>query len=288
MANTPDLWFRENAADIFASAMSWNRFRFISKLITSDDGPTRNDQWKNGKYACMRELFKKLTVKNAKLRFPSSLLAIDEILYPYRGAIGFKQYNSNKLAKYGLLYHSLCDSSTSCTYFTLPYTGKSKEISGEAAKFNVTGTDEYTKYLVTEFNQYNSILGCKISMDWYFTSVTLAKWGLQNNFTIVGAMQHNRKYIPNYLKTLTLMDTDEKSTLSVYRHNKEMMLVSYISKKKSGKQNIIVLTTMHGKVKVTIDQRCKPHVLVIYDQTKEGVDVVDLISIHHLTRIKSK
>ena len=67
-----------------------------------------------------------------------------------------------------------------------------------------------------------------------------------------------------------------------------MMLISYIDKKKSGKKNIIALTTMHDKVKVTNDQRCKLHVLVMYDHTKGGVDVVDLISTHHLTRIKSK
>ena len=123
-------------------------------------------------------------------------------------------------------------------------------------------------------------------MDRYFTSVTLAEWGLQNNFTIVGTMRHDRKGIPNELKAMT--HRDEKSTLSVHRQDKEMMLVSYIDKKKSGKKNIIALTTMHDKVKVTNDQRCKLHVLIMYDHPKGGVDVVDLISAHHLTRIKSK
>ena len=57
---------------------------------------------------------------------------------------------------------------------------------------------------------------------------------------------------------------DEKSTLSVHHQDKEMMLVSYIDKKKSGKKNIIALTTMDDKVKA------------------------DLISTHHSTKIKSK
>ena len=227
-----------------------------------------------------------MNVQNVKYRFPSPLLAIDETLYPYRGAIGFKQYNLNKPANYGLLYHSLCDSSTLYTYFTLPYPGKREEIAAEAANFYLTETAEYTKYLVTEFNQYNSIQRCNISMDRYFTTVTLAEWELQNNFIMVGTMGHNRKVIPNELKAIT--DRDEKSTLSVHSQDKEMMLVSDINKKKSSKRNITTLTTMHDKVKVTNDQRCKPHVLVMYDHTKGGVDVVDLISTHHLTRIKSK
>ena len=60
----------------------------------------------------------------------------------------------------------------------LPHAEKPEETAGEAAKFYVTGTDKYTKYLVTELSQYNSIEGCNIPMDWYFTSVTLAEWGL--------------------------------------------------------------------------------------------------------------
>ena len=153
MRNTSDLWFHESAYDIFAAAMSQNRFHFICKFITFDGKPTCNDRWKNDKNACMRELFEKMYVQNAKRRFSSPLIAIDETLYPYRVAISFKQYNPNKPVKYGLLYCSLSDSLTSYTYFTLPYAGKLEEIAGEAAKFYVTGTDEYTRYLVTEFNQ---------------------------------------------------------------------------------------------------------------------------------------
>ena len=82
MHNTRDLWFHESGHDIFATAMSWNRFHFICKFIIFDDKPTRNDRWKNDKYACMRKLFKKMNVQNAKCWFPSPLLAIDETLYP--------------------------------------------------------------------------------------------------------------------------------------------------------------------------------------------------------------
>ena len=89
----------------------------------------------------MRELFEKMNVQNAKRRFPLPLLAIDETLYPYHGAVGFKQDIPNKPANYGLLHCSLCDTSTSYTYFTLPYAGKLEDIAGEAAKFYVTRTD---------------------------------------------------------------------------------------------------------------------------------------------------
>ena len=286
LQETLEIWNHESAHDIFAATMSYNRFQFIRRFITFDDKSTRGDRWKSDKFACLRELFEMMNEQNSKRRFPSPLLAVDETLYPYHGSIGFKQYNPSKPAKYGLLYRSLCDSSVSYTYYTLPYAGKPEENTGEPGKYYVTGTDEYTKYLVTEFNRFNSIMGCNISMDRYFTSVTLAEWALDEKFTIVGTMRHDRKGIPKEMKSLN--DREEKSTIYAHHSNKEIMLVSYIDKKKSGKKNIISLTTMHDKIKVTNDQRSKPQVLVMYDHTKGGVDVVDLISCHHSTRMKSK
>lgn len=280
------IWNHESSYDSFGATMSVNRFKFISRFITFDDKSTRADRWKTDKFACMREIFEEMNVRNAKMRSPSSLLAVDETLYPYRGRIGFKQYNPSKPAKYGLLYRSLCDSTVTYTYFTLPYAGKPEVIDGDAAKYYVTGTDEYTKYLVNGFSAYGTIQGCNISMDRYFTSVFLAEWALEKKFTIVGTMRHNRKGIPKELKALT--NRDERSVLHVYHTDKKIMMASYIDKKKSGKKNVIVLSTMHEDVKVTNDQRKKPQIHTMYDHTKGGVDVVDLLASSHSTRIKSK
>ena len=109
---------------------------------------------------------------------------------------------------------------------------------------------------------------------------------MDHHFTIVGTMCHDRKGIPKVMKLLH--GREEKSILHAYHDKKDMMKLSYIKKKKSGKKNIAVFTTKHDKVKVTSGQRSKAQVLVIYNHTKSGVDVVDLISCHHSTRIKSK
>ena len=45
---------------------------------------------------------------------------------------------------------------------------------------------------------------------------------------------------------------------------------------------------MYDSVKVTNDQRKKPQIHSMYDHTKGAVDVVDLLSTSHSTRIKSK
>ena len=59
-----------------------------------------------------------------------------------------------------------------------------------------------------------------------------------------------------------------------------MTLASYIDKKERSKKNVVVLTSMNDKVKVTKDERRKPQVHTFYDHTKGGVDVADLISSH--------
>ena len=151
------------------------------------------------------------------------------MLYPYCGAIGFKQHNPKKPAKYGLLYRSLCDSSVWHTYYTLPYARKPEVRTGDSSKYYVTGTDEYTKYLLTEVSRFNSIEGCNISVDRYFTSVSLAEWGINHKFTIVGTMQHDREGIPKEMKSLK--DREEKSTIFAHPSEKNIMMVLYIDKK---------------------------------------------------------
>ena len=98
-------------------------------------------------------------------------------------------------------------------------------------------------------------------MDRYF-----AEWALDCNFTIVGTMRNDRKGIPKELKVMK--NRDERSVLYVHHGERNIMLVSYIDKKKSGKKNIIGLTTLHDTVKVSNDKRNKPQVLVKCDHTK--------------------
>ena len=150
----------------------------------------------------------------------------------------------------------------------------------------MTDTDEYTKYLVIKVSRFSSIEVCKISMGRYFTSFSLAEWGIDQKFTIMGTMRHDPKSIPKEIKSLK--DREKKSTIFAHHSEKNIMMILYIDKKKLGKKNIICLTTIHDRVKVTNDQRLKPQVIVMYDNTKGGVDVVDLILGLHSIRMKSK
>ena len=76
--------------------------------------------------------------------------------------------------------------------------------------------------------------------------------------------------------------------MHVYDTKEKILLASYIDKKKSGKKNVIILSIIHDNVKITKDQQKKPSVNKMYDHTKGGVDVVDLLSVTHSTRIISR
>ena len=172
----------------------------------------------------MRELFEDMNKGNARVRYLSPLLAIDETLHPYRGYIGLKQYNPNRTAKYGLLHHNLCGSSIPYTYYSLPYGGKLQKVEGPTAKYYITGTNEYSKY--DELSVYCNLQGINISMDRYFTSVSLATQALEKNITIVDTMRHARKDIVKELKPV--VDREKRSVIYVCNTKEKFMLVSYI------------------------------------------------------------
>ena len=142
------------------------------------------------------------------------------------------------------------------------------------------------QYLTLTFPCFILYTGCNIYMDRYFTSVPLAQWCLERNITIVSTMRLDWKGISAEIKKID--KRDEQFTFYVHGKDDDLMLVSYVDKKKSGKKNVVVLTSMHDNVRVMKDERRMPQVHTFYDHTKGGVDVVDLISSNCSTRIKSK
>ena len=181
---------------------------------------------------------------------------------------------------------SLCDSSIPCSYYSLSYACKPEKVEGPAAKYYITGTDEYSKYLINKLSLHCNLQRINIPIDRYFTSISLTTWALEKNITIVGTIKYDRKGIPKELKPVA--DREERSAMHVYNTRDKIMFFSYIDKKENGKKNILVLSTMHDNVKNTKGKPKKPSVHTMYDHTRGDVDVVDLLSTTHSTQIKSR
>ena len=124
MTDVRDLFRHRSSPDIFQACMSYRRFFFLCHAISFDNFGARRARWKHGKFACFREIFELLNIRNAKMRIPSIYLAVGETFYPYRGATGIRTYNPSKPARYGLLIISLSDAEVPYTYMSLTYAGK--------------------------------------------------------------------------------------------------------------------------------------------------------------------
>ena len=99
-------------------------------------------------------------------------------------------------------------------------------------------------------------------------------------------MRLDRKGIPKEIKSLE--NREERSVLHIFDSDEKILLGLCNDEKKSGKMNVAVLSTLDDKVRVTKDERRKSDIHKLYDHTKGGVDVVDLISTNCTTMIKNK
>ena len=68
----------------------------------------------------------------------------------------------------------------------------------------------------------------------------------------------------------------------------DLMLTSYVVKKKSGKRNILLMSTMYDDVRCSRDERKKPNTNCFYDKTKGGVDFVDMVIGKYTSKYKTR
>ena len=113
---------------IFSASMSFNRLVFIKAMISFDDANKRQERCRTGRFAAFREIFGEINKCCAKNMSPENYIAIDETLYPTRGGMSFKTYNKGKPDKYGLNFRTLGSSRRPYNYHTVPYTGKTVQV----------------------------------------------------------------------------------------------------------------------------------------------------------------
>ena len=185
------------------------------------------------------------------LRLSSQHTAIDKTVYFYHGLINFKQYNTSKTAKYRLLYRRICDSQVKHTYFPLPYAGKSKEGPNQ---YYVTRINNYTKYLVEKATRVSRIISMKdrnITLDHFFTWISIADWFLEKETTITGAIRKVCVGIPYERK----LGAGQEANSTIWAYNGKKMLISYSGKKKTKTKIGLFLISMKDELQLSSDQR---------------------------------
>lgn len=268
----------------FSATMSRNRFLFILRHLSFDDEETRGERWKKDRFAAFRDFFESFNRNCITSLAPGDYLSLDETLYPMRTQIGFRQFNPNKPAKYGMLFKSVNAARMPYTFIAAPYTGKPVEQGGQ---FYVQGTEAIVVSLVKGMESVGSLGGRNISFDRLYTSISLERWLYSRNITSVGTLQINRKGIPAEIKEVR--NREPLSTEIYWEVDGPLSLSSYVVKTSTGKKNVLLLAT-HPQVLGTTkdDKKEKAGLYKLYDFTKGGTDIIDQRMGFFTTRTKSR
>ena len=264
--------------------MSRNRFTFLLANLAFDDQTTRDDRWKKDRFAAIRQFFEDFNDRYMLCLIPGDFLSLDETLYPMRTQIGFKQYNPNKPAKYGLLFKSVNAARYPYNFIATPYCGKPVE---EGGNFYVQGTENVVKYLIDRLQTHGSLAGRNISFDRLYISFSLSLWLYERHITSIGTMQINRKGIP-----LAIKDVKDRQPLSseiYWQQDGPLILSTYVVKTATVKKNVLLLSTLRPILGTTMDDnRDKLAQYKLYDFTKGGTDIVDQRMGFHTSKPKSR
>ena len=155
---------------IFGAVMSCRRFAFLNSNIRFDNVDTRQERFPHDRFAAIRDLFEHFNNRCSSVLQPDDLLALDETLYGCRNQISFKQYNSSKPQKYGLLFKSVNAVRYPFTFRTSVYSGKPE---GDPGPFYITGVTPTVQSLVSQLSTYVDLKGRNITMDRLYTSFEL-------------------------------------------------------------------------------------------------------------------
>lgn len=112
------------APPMFGATMGRQRFQFLCVNISFDNFETRAERWKHDRFTAIREIYEMFNDRCSKTLYPQDYLSLDETLYSCRTRVNFKQFNSSKPAKYGLLFKSINTARIPYTLRTLVYAGK--------------------------------------------------------------------------------------------------------------------------------------------------------------------
>lgn len=261
--NTKELWETNGSGvEIFRLTMSLNRFRFLLSSLRFDDKRTRTERKMLDKLAPIREFYDRF-VENCKTGYSlSEFVTIDEKLEAFRGRCSFRQYIPSKPNKYGLKIFALADAKVYYTYNLEVYVGQQPE--GPFKKSN--SPDAVVERLCEPI--YGS--GRNVTLDNWFTSVSLVQKLLEKKLTVVGTIRKNKRELPVEFVT----PTGRKVKSSLFGFQENCTLVSYVPKKN---KNVLLISSMHhdDAIDPATGEDCKPEIITLYNSTKGGVDTVD-------------
>lgn len=273
--STEELWHPVDGRKIFRAVMSLKRFKALCRILRFDDKTARQTglgRNRRDRLSPIRDIFESWVVTLSQSFIPYENVTVDEQLVGFRGHCPFRQYIKSKPAKYGIKVWALCDSSTSYALNMQVYTGKRD---GEPPEKN------QGERVVRDMIEVIAGSGRNVTMDNFFTSVTLARQLLTKKLSLVGTLRKNKGEIP--VQFLPKRDRDVNETL--FGHQQSLTLVSYVPKRG---RSVILLSSMHKDAQISNREDKKPQIILDYNHAKGGVDTLDQMVGTYSTKRKTR
>jgi hypothetical protein len=253
------LWNKMYGPMMFRATMSEVRFKQILRFIRFDERETRSVRRLKDKFAPLRSIWESVNNNLKKHFMPGTSVTVDEQLVGYKGRCPFKQYIPSKPDKYGMKIFWINDSSTGYPLGGLPYLGKEN---GIRALPNL-GERIVEQLCAPYFGTHRNV-----TCDNFFTTLQLALTLKSNGLTMVGTLRKNKAYIPRNF----LPNRSRPEFSSLFGFTKYLTMVSYVPQK--GKA-VLLLSSMHHEINTNSDKKNKPEIVLYYNSTKGGTDLMD-------------
>ncbi|GBP23585.1 PiggyBac transposable element-derived protein 4 [Eumeta japonica] len=250
--------------EIYRCILSKNRFEILMKAIRFDDAETRAQRRETDISAPIAELFSSFIQNCQKVYSIGTCACIDEMLVAFRGRCRFRMFMPKKPAKYGLKIMCLTDARNGYLLNAYLYLGKDSD--------GINLTPEQTRFskptqavlrLISPIEGSNR----NVTADNWFCSVELVDVLKDKKLSLVGTLKKNKKEIPPEFKPYRRREIGT----SLFGFTKNITLTSFVPKKNSA---VVLISSMNHTANVD-DNTKKPEIILYYNNTKIGVDLLD-------------
>ena len=254
-----EFWSKEYGIEAIKSSMKMTRFELMCAKLRFDQRAMRNER---DPLAPIRLIFETFIENCRRNYIPSEQMTIDEQLVTFRGRCKFRMYIPSKPGCYGINIWALCDAKSAYFYNAEIYSGKKLHSPEKNQGENVVKS--------LSIPIYNS--GRNITTDNFFTTMSLARFLLDQRLTIVGTVRKNKTFLPVEFQSSKGNEGDV-----TFLFQDKLTLVKYNGKKN---KSVVLLSTQHHYPEINETTK-KPEIIHYYNATKGGVDTIDQIVRFH-------
>ena len=198
---------------------------------------------------------------------PNVNITVDEQLLPCKAQRKFIQYMANKQDKFGIKFWMGVDVETKYLFNGFPYVGKDESRSGDVS----VPTDVMMKLMMPLFKKSHNVIS-----DNYCKSLDLSLLRAKQGCSLVGTIRLNRRELPNNLRGIC----SQHDTTIVKLADATVATVTITTYQCKKSKSVNVLSSLHPNVAIPSEDnpKKKSEIVLFYNKTKVGVDVLDQMS----------